>query len=951
VSRPIIIFIFCILSIHIYQIGNSQSFTPINYTVESGLPSNEVYDAFQDRKGFIWFATDNGVVKYDGFEMKNFGIEDGLTDQTVFGFYEDYRGRIWFRTYSGKISFYDNGKIYPYMYNDSLVKATRHSIISNIHIDSLDQLWFSSYFSQASWGKIDRYGNVSKSILQEKEAYYLDKAGFQLFGNVQYKLEKLLINKTIISIDRETICSSPKILPIKWKGSTYLAICNSIFELKNSGIKKVFAGVGYIISLSKDRQDNLWIGYLSHGAQRISDTTFQSDSVYFLSTLSVSEVLSDHENGLWMSTLEKGIFYTPNLSIKNNIIGDSQIQHIAKSSQYVYLATDDGKVYCLDHSGKIKSARTFSPPIGGLYVDKTENVWISENVEGKFTHCFDRSLQEAMSTFAFSFVNVAEERDSTLWFVGGSLQIVKVNRLKKGENSVKSPERANKILIQDSLIFISEKSGLHKVSILTLKGEEVRQLSNCKINSIISLNDSILLLTTIARGFILYNHVTNHIDNYSIANKFIADNVYSVATQGEYLWMGTESGLVRLTIRSLFTQNLVYQILTSKGGLPGNQIEHIAVDGSNVWAVSDNRFSIIDASSITFTYGRPIFYFKDFKVNNVEVPIDKEEIQLGYNENDIQIDFGFIAFNNNKIFVRYRLNAENDWHYLTSRILQLYSLGSGSYSLELQYSIDNVNWSSATGLPQFVILPPLWKTWYFQTVIGLSILFLIFFYFRSQMRIYKRHQQKLMILEIEAVEKERSRIAKDLHDSVGTDFTAIKMRVSQILKVMDYPEKNEVEQQFQHTIQEIKGIIYDLSPPGLERYGLMAGFRNYVDRINGSIPIKINLNTFGNEVKNMNVSIAVFRVVQELISNSLKHSNAQHINLHINAFDDLLNIVYEDDGKGFSYDSNHKGLGLYSIESRVQSIKGQLKFESGSFGISYSIDIPLSMSIGNDISK
>jgi signal transduction histidine kinase len=85
----------------------------------------------------------------------------------------------------------------------------------------------------------------------------------------------------------------------------------------------------------------------------------------------------------------------------------------------------------------------------------------------------------------------------------------------------------------------------------------------------------------------------------------------------------------------------------------------------------------------------------------------------------------------------------------------------------------------------------------------------------------------------------------------------------------------------------------------------------------------------------------VFRIIQELISNSLKHSDAKNISIHINAFDDLLNIVYEDNGKGFVWNDTQRGAGLFNIESRVQSLDGRLKFESTQYGVSYTIDIPI----------
>src|SRR5688500_18089584 len=99
-----------------------QSFTIINYSLPEGFPSSEVYKVYQDRQGFLWFGTDNGVTRYDGHEMQVFHMEHGLSDPAVFGFHEDYAGRLWFRTYSGKLSYYEDGKIHKYPYNDQLTK-------------------------------------------------------------------------------------------------------------------------------------------------------------------------------------------------------------------------------------------------------------------------------------------------------------------------------------------------------------------------------------------------------------------------------------------------------------------------------------------------------------------------------------------------------------------------------------------------------------------------------------------------------------------------------------------------------------------------------------------------------------------------------------------------------------------------------------------------------------
>ena len=95
-----------------------------NYTVNDGLASPNVYHAFQDSKGFIWFGTEEGVSMYNGYEFINYTTDDGLSDNEVFTIHEDSQGRIWFLTFNGSPSYYLNGKIYSRLIKEVLAKAT-----------------------------------------------------------------------------------------------------------------------------------------------------------------------------------------------------------------------------------------------------------------------------------------------------------------------------------------------------------------------------------------------------------------------------------------------------------------------------------------------------------------------------------------------------------------------------------------------------------------------------------------------------------------------------------------------------------------------------------------------------------------------------------------------------------------------------------------------------------
>jgi len=91
-----------------------------NYTVNEGLPSSKVYDMIQDSKGYIWFATENGVSRFDGYDFDNYTAQDGLPANSTLKLYEDFKGRIWFLSFEGSISFYENDSIYPHELNSQI---------------------------------------------------------------------------------------------------------------------------------------------------------------------------------------------------------------------------------------------------------------------------------------------------------------------------------------------------------------------------------------------------------------------------------------------------------------------------------------------------------------------------------------------------------------------------------------------------------------------------------------------------------------------------------------------------------------------------------------------------------------------------------------------------------------------------------------------------------------
>lgn len=117
--------------------------------------------------------------------------------------------------------------------------------------------------------------------------------------------------------------------------------------------------------------------------------------------------------------------------------------------------------------------------------------------------------------------------------------------------------------------------------------------------------------------------------------------------------------------------------------------------------------------------------------------------------------------------------------------------------------------------------------------------------------------------------------------------------------------------------------------------------QNYITIINKTSAVKINLTFIGDEIRDQSSGSIIFRIIQELIANSLKHSNCDSIQIQMARSDERIIINYTDDGIGFDPEQVRVGLGLSNIQSRVESLKGNIQLASGPTGTRYEIEIPV----------
>lgn len=227
----------------------------------------------------------------------------------------------------------------------------------------------------------------------------------------------------------------------------------------------------------------------------------------------------------------------------------------------------------------------------------------------------------------------------------------------------------------------------------------------------------------------------------------------------------------------------------------------------------------------------------------------------------------------------------------------------------------------------------------------LAVTLVIFYYF-SNKKITKnllqkkeleiRYEKDLTHAIISSQEKERVRIAQDLHDDISSKLSVVSLNIHLLdfdnLTRVEYNElKNKIINLVNTTAESARQISHDLLPPVLEKFGLHAAIDALCSEINMSKTVQVSYanNLYfakAEDEKNLHI----FRILQELINNSIKHGESTHIDIVFKGKDGKNTCIYKDNGKGFSLndDAMKGGLGLRNIRSRVELINGTLKIES-----------------------
>lgn len=227
-----------------------------------------------------------------------------------------------------------------------------------------------------------------------------------------------------------------------------------------------------------------------------------------------------------------------------------------------------------------------------------------------------------------------------------------------------------------------------------------------------------------------------------------------------------------------------------------------------------------------------------------------------------------------------------------------------------------------------------------KDLLGKSLLLM-----KDKLEEYRTNEEKNRILSkqnlLQSLENERGRLSRELHDGLGSYLTSLKHYIEN--KVNDQTKRLEMKQIVDDTIAEVRLMSYALMPASIYDFGVGTALTNFVDSLIKIVPIDIKYEDLTKSINSNitnNQAINLYRICQELITNSVKHSKASHIRITLSEFDDFISLFYYDDGVGFDFDNVQLGSGILNIKERVEICNGKIAVNSKKGNTTFEIEMP-----------
>ncbi|MEE9431350.1 MAG: two-component regulator propeller domain-containing protein [Melioribacteraceae bacterium] len=934
-------------SILIFFLFGLSSFAQVkvhkHLTTKDGLVQGQVNVIKQDSSGYLWLGTYGGASRWDGKEFFTLTTFNGLTASQVMDIEIGQDGTVYLAPYGGGIVLYKDGKL------DTLNEDNGLSTnwMSEIQVLSSGDILFGGYQGNITMlrdNKLVQWIDPEKIKRKSVWEIYETKDGTIYIGtypdgSFQYKNGKITNFYSSNNIIDESVFSFNE----NEDGAIFIGTYKGLYLLRNNNIEPVlYNGKKIKSSIFGIVDDNVGNKFFvtSDGLFVKNKETFELITTE--NGLSLNElwsIFTDKNGTVFLGTNGNGLHVYKHKMIENfdvtNGLPNNNVWAISEGkNNEIYIGTNEGLVIFSEDGRQIVNKKNglSGNHIRCIFIDSENNIYVGTksglNIieNGKVTH-----YNISNGLIDNQIFCIAKTKDNKVYL--GTREGVSI--LSKGkiknltvENGLIGNYVQSILITKDSTIYFGTygsgitfyKNGLYN-HITKNDG-----LSDDKIQTLLEGENGKIYIGTYEGGLNILHK--NKISKVDVSNGLSNNAIHSIAIDKQNkLYLSTSKSI---NIIEFINGKPKVRIITSDDGLASEDSNREAMlldKKGNIWFGTKNGLTKYNPEFDLRNTTEPLVYITRLDIFNKPYDINnfKSSSHLTHDQNYLKFYFNSINLTSpEKTNFKYKLSdVDKDWVESKDNYIQYTNLDDREYTFQVKVNDEWGKWSKPAQL-SFVINPAWWETWWFYTLAIISIAGLIAF-----MASY-RYQQLL------AVEKVRTKISTDLHDSIGSGLTEISF-LSEMVKTQTEGNikadsgLNNISSISKNLIGNMQDIVWLVNPKKDTLKDLFFRLKDSYQEVlkYSDIVLKItNIEQLAEIRLPLNFRQHVYLIFKEAINNSIKYSKCKDITINIKISKRKLNVILTDDGIGFDFEKIKKGNGLINMENRAKAINGKIEFIS-----------------------
>jgi signal transduction histidine kinase/ligand-binding sensor domain-containing protein len=936
------------------------------WTTEDGLPHNSASRIIQDHAGFLWFATLGGLARFDGREFRELPVppEQRPRGFNIRALAEERPGTLLVLPTSGNLLRYSAGNwtVHP---ATSALFAEEESA-ADVHTDAKGSVWIVTargrimrvspdgtakfFAAKAAVGaRFPRFSfaadGTGKTWVGSDSLLAVEQDG-ELQPHEFTPREPLLIASG--RDGRIWVCTDGKLQRLE-RGRLSTECENVPWQGEFAGIRQVF----------EDSRGVLWITSSRRGLLRYQAGQFTNVPTVYPS---VSFITEDREGNLWIGTDGRGVIQLREKSYRlyntvNGLVHEVVSSLDEDSSGRVWLANRNGGLASVTANGALQPG---GPPDFHSYanvvsVDALDRVWFGGGQSGLFR--WDQKRPEPPLRLPLPPANLHvlfRAQNGDMWFAAdpSTVGFYRGNETRVlTEADGLAPPRTIDSITQDrsGQIWLVDRNG----ELLVWNGKRVERFEPPAgvvprpIHTIYPDGAGRLWLGT-AGGLVLKDG-----DNFSLLTQAhgLADDLILQILEDdeERLWFAARRGLFYVEKSELLDaargggERVASHMFGRNQGLTGlsptanyHPAARKARDGK-LWFATSQGAVAIDPARLPRDLPPPPLLIDEVRLDGRLLPPGAMQVPSG--QHRVEFRFAALSYTSPEdVMLRHQLEgADRQWTDTgTDRSASYTNLSPGNYRLRVIARNSTGRWNTTGATLAFTVVPAWWETWAFRASAFAVITALTAWLARTIAQ--RRLRERLQRVEQEhALEKERVRIARDLHDDLGASLTEVGLLADRLvdLPAADLaPQLTSLAWRTRRLSTDLSGIVWTMSPRNstLDRLGEF--IRQYAQRLFRGLPIQCSVRG-ADSLPPLRLAPdfqhQLIAATKEALNNVLKHSRASETIVELRYHAGCFEIVVSDNGGGFSIvsASGLDGNGLRNIRARIEEIGGEVEIASG----------------------